>query len=171
MTTTPIAVVRFDPLQPPDAKCYGVVGAVDGGGVLFLLLKDDTHHWGLWQRVPEGITPLLVPLPGGKHEADASMVILDGKVMVYLAARIGTDPRPAHECEVIVPHAKRAPGMAHVSAIYREIAVVKNNLSARLVEIERALGNQSEEAPSAALEKRVEALEGRQKVAGLLGSP
>lgn len=99
-------------------------------------------------------------------EADASMIIHDNRIVIYYSARIGTDPRPAHECEVSAPGVRRMPGMAHVSAIYREIAVVKNNLTARLDALERALGNQSEEAPTAALEARVTALEGRQRDAG-----
>lgn len=90
-------------LQPPDARAFGVNAYLDGEGRRFLLIKDEGHNWGLWEHTANGLEACVVPLPGGKDEPDASLIIHDNLIVVYFAARVGDDARPAQYCEVTAP--------------------------------------------------------------------
>jgi hypothetical protein len=149
MTTPVFTVTGPILLQPPDAKSFGVFAAQDGRGRIFLLIKSEEHLWGLWEQVGETIEARVVPLPGGKMEADASMIIHDNRIVVYYSSRVGTDPRPAHACEISAPGVRRQPTLAHVDALYKEFVPIRKRLDGL-----------------AALEERVTALEQRQRDAG-----
>lgn len=150
------------PLEDLGSSSFGVVVVEDGRGRRFVLKKDGTHNWGLWEQVGAGLVSHIVPIPGGKDEGDASLLILDDLIIVYLAARIGDNARPAQFCEVTAPGVRRQPNMAHVAAIYKEIRTSVAALNARIDAVERLLGSVGE----AALEGRVVRLEGKVKEAG-----
>jgi hypothetical protein len=153
------------PLQGLDESSFGVAAYMDGEGRRFVLIKDASHNWGLWEQVGNALEARVVPLPGGKDEADASMVIHDNLIIVYFAARLDSGARPAQMCEVVAPGVKRGPWMGHIKGINKALGELQKNdatLAQKIVELERLLGS----AGDAAIEGRVVALENQNAALG-----
>jgi hypothetical protein len=151
MIMTTFTAGPLTPLQGLDVISLGVNAYMDGEGRRFLLIKDASHNWGLWEQVGSALEERVVPLPGGKDEADASLIFHDNKIIVYFAARLDSDARPAQMCEITAPGVRRLPWMGHIRGINKEL----NAQRARMDALTARLGAAGE----ASLEGRVVALE------------